>query len=254
MISVIVSSIQDPSWTLHERNVAKTVAAPCEYLRIDNRGTARGLCSVYNAGVAKATGDIVAFVHEDAFFMAPGWGEALERKFAGDERLGMVGVAGTRYLCGDRMAWTFAGRPYLRGRVVHELDNGADFSMAVFSWDKNDADVVAVDGLFLAIRRSLFDRIRFDERTFDAFHFYDLDISMQVRRTHRIIVTWDVAVQHRSAGRADDGWRLYGRRFLDKYRRELPVSCAETVPDFSQRRQPGMNYDLRGKMSPAIIC
>ena len=93
--------------------------------------------------------------------------------------------------------------------------------MSVFSLDKGDAEVVAVDGLFFAVRRTLFERIRFNETTFNAFHFYDLDICMQVRRTHRCIVTGDILVQHRSAGKPDGVWRDYGRRFLDKYKNEL---------------------------------
>ncbi len=64
--------------------------------------------------------------------------------------------------------------------------------ISVFNWDKNDADVVAVDGLFFAIRRELFEKVSFDTTTFTDFHFYDLDICLQIRKHARCIVTWDI--------------------------------------------------------------
>lgn len=84
MISVIVCSIQEPAWTLHERNAGRTIGVPHEYLRIDNRGKQSGICATYNSGIGRAQGDILVFVHEDAFFMLPGWGPILEQKFAAD--------------------------------------------------------------------------------------------------------------------------------------------------------------------------
>lgn len=254
MISVIVCSIKPPEWTVHERNVARTVNAESEYIRIDNRNTGKGICPAYNSGVERASGDCLVFMHEDAFFMEKGWGKALERKFSDDPSLGLVGVAGTQYLCKDKMSWTFAGRPFLRGRVVHELDGGREFFMTAFSTDRTDANVVAVDGLFFAVRRTLFTAVRFDEATFDRFHFYDLDLCMQVRRTHRLIATWDILIKHCSAGKPDETWREYGRRFLEKYRLELPANCSDTEPDFSVQREKGMNIDLKGRANQDIIC
>jgi hypothetical protein len=255
MISVIVCSKQPPEWTVHERNVRKTVGAPYEYLRMDNRGKKTGICAAYNAGVKLAKGTILVFMHEDVFFMEPGWGRALEKKFSADPGIGLIGVAGTQYLSKDGKSWASAGRPFIRGRVVHELNDGAEFMLTVFSNDKNDAEVVAVDGLFFAVRAELFKRISFDEKTFDTYHFYDLDICMQVRRTHRLIVTWDLLVKHCSGGNAGDAWRESGRRFLEKYKSELPANCAGALqPDFSKKPEYGQNFDLRGKASQEIIC
>ena len=141
MISTIVCSRQNPSWTIHERNIARTAGISYEYLRIDNRDGRLGICAAYNLGVAKSKGDILVFVHEDVFFMECGWGKVLENKFAADPALGLLGVAGTQYLFADKMSWTAAGRPFLRGRVVHELNAGNEFFMTAFSLDKDDADI-----------------------------------------------------------------------------------------------------------------
>jgi hypothetical protein len=105
----------------------------------------------------------------------------------------------------------------------------------VFSEDETDAEAVAVDGLFFAIRKELFPTIQFDERTFDRFHFYDLDICMQVRKTHKIIVTSKILVKHFSGGSFRETWREYADRFIKKYSSMLPVSCSGTVPDPAHR-------------------
>ena len=38
-------------------------------------------------------------------------------------------------------------------------------------------NVQALDGLFMAARRSVIERVSFDPVTFDGFHGYDLDFS-----------------------------------------------------------------------------
>ncbi len=258
MISVIVCSRQPFAWDLHQRNVTKTIGVDYDYVRIDNTANVLGICGAYNLGVKQARGDIFVFVHEDVFFMEPGWGKVLESKFATNPRLGLIGVAGTQYLFADNPAWIRAGQPFIRGRVVHELDKGASYILSIFSWDKSDAEVVAVDGLFFAIRSSLFPAIRFDDVTFDKFHFYDLDICMQVRNArgplggYQCIVTWDILLKHLSGGKADAQWVEAGKRFLAKYKNELPVSTVAAVPDPAAYRE-AMHFDLRGKVAQGTI-
>jgi len=244
MISVIVCSKQPPRWDNHKRNVHKTIGFPYEYIRINNADGNYGICAAYNEGVSQAKGDVLVFVHEDVFFMEPGWGHILIQKFKQNNTLGLVGVAGTQYLLHDHPAWLAAGQPFIRGRVVHQTNGGQSYYLTVFSWDQSDAEVVAVDGLFFAVKRELFETIRFDDKTFDKFHFYDLDICMQIRRSHKILVTWDILVKHLSMGNCDDAWKESGQRFLEKYGHELPASCVDTLPKATGRNL-GMNYDLK---------
>lgn len=252
-ISVIVCSRSDPSDMLHERNIRKTIGTvPFEYIRIDNRDNRYCLGAAYNEGVRLAKGPIVVFLHEDVFFAEGDWGKKIVQKFR-NPTVGLVGVAGTEYLFADNPAWVAAGRPFIHGHVIHELDGGSVYNLTVFSWDKVDTDVVAVDGLCFAVRKELFTTISFDARTFDGFHFYDLDICMQVRKTHRCLVTWDLLVKHLSGGAFDDIWKQYAHRFIEKYRNDLPVSCSKSIPDLS-RRIGFENYDLRGKAPQVTIA
>lgn len=251
MISVITCSRKDPSFNVHQRNITKTAGAEVEYIRIDNTGNNHNLCSAYNKGVKLASGDILVFMHEDVFFVEGGWAEKLTTKFY-DQSIGLVGVAGTQYLLANNPAWVAAGRPFIKGQVIHELDGGTKYFLSVFDWQREDAEVVAVDGLFFAIRKELFNHLSFDETTFDGFHFYDMDICMQVHKTHRLIVTTNILVKHLSGGSFDDKWKLYAFRFLEKYRNSLPASCTNLIPDMS-KRIPFENFDLKGKAPQITI-
>lgn len=109
------------------------------------------------------------------------------------------------------------------------------------------------DGILLSIRRELFSSIAFDAETFDGFHCYDLDICMQVRRTHRCMVTWDVLVKHLGRGNNSAGWSEAVRRFQEKHRGSLPASCVAGVPD-PKNFGKYFWYDVRGKMPQFTIA
>lgn len=220
---MVVCSRKQPSWQIHEDHVRRTIGMNSEYIRIDNRGNRYGLAAAYNEGVSKSSGEVIVFVHEDVFVLTENWGKILQDKFSENPALGLVGVAGTTALSKRAGSWASTGKQFIKGHVVHELKNKDGQILSLYSEHKMDSEVVAVDGLFFAVRRSLFDTISFDAKTFDHFHFYDLDICMQVIKTHKIIVTYDILVKHLSAGNYDHIWRKYSEKFRRKYEKDLPV-------------------------------
>lgn len=252
-LSIIVCSRLSDSDTMHERNVRKTIGlAEYEYIKIDNRDNRYSITAAYNEGVRRSKGNVLVFMHQDVFFVEGGWGNKLLAKFD-DVNIGLIGVAGTDYLAADNPAWVSPGRPFIHGQVIHELDKGNKYHLTVFSWDKTDVPVVAVDGLFFAVRADLFAKVSFDEATFDGFHFYDIDLCMQVREHAECRVTRDILVKHLSGGSFDATWKMYAQRFIAKYAGRLPVSCVNSVPD-PQKRIPFENFDLKGKAPQTTIA
>lgn len=245
MISMITCTKNPIAQVTHEKNMCKTVGTKFEYILIDASKGDFGIAAGYNYGVSKAHGDILVFMHDDIFSMKFNWGQVLEQKFQNDPYLGAVGIAGTQYLFKDKYSWTAAGRPFIKGRIVHHLENG-DFFASVYSPENGDFEVVACDGLFFAVRASLFNNIWFDEKTFTRKSFYDLDLCMQIRATHRIITTSDIVIKHRSPGTFDKEWHSFGKSFLDKYTDLLPTSCVSNEPD--PNNYAGIQcIDLKGK-------
>lgn len=252
LVSVVVCSRRAEKDPRHLRNIEKTVECPFEYIHIDNHSGRYSLASAYNEGVSRALGEVVAFVHEDVFFMLPRWGLVLQQKFQ-DPKVGLVGVAGTQFLRAEVPACKSSGRPFIKGRVLHETNNGSAYFKTAYSVDPIDSEVVAVDGLFFAVRRSLFPGVGFDAETFNHFHFYDLDICMQIRRASMLIVTFDILVKHLSTGSFDQKWMEYALRFKRKYQAELPAFCVDTKPD-SNAYVDCENIDLAGRLPQYTIC
>lgn len=251
MISVITCARRPLSQSIQERNVKKTIGAECEYVLIDGSNNV-GLAAAYNYGLTQVHGDIIVFIHDDAYFMKMNWGQILEAKFANDPWLGVVGVAGSQYLLHDKCSLTAAGRPFIKGRVVYHLQNG-DFFMVVFSPENGDFEVVACDGVFFAMRASLFQAVAFDESAFTSQYFHDLDICMQARYSSRVIVTTDIVVKRRSQEQYGKEWQRDGQLFLNKWAEALPAATVDGVPNPDQHGATQC-VNLKGKAPIETIC
>ena len=85
------------------------------------------------------------------------------------------------------------------------------------------SEVVALDGLFFCIRKDLFDIIRFDEK-YGGFHFYDIDISLQVLRlNYKLLCVYDILIEHISVSNLSAEWVKSSRTFYNKWAGMLPV-------------------------------
>jgi hypothetical protein len=252
MISIVTCYKNRTQQALQERNIAKTVGIEHEYLSIDGSVPSANFAAAYNEAVTRTRGDPIVFIEHDCFFMNERWGRALSAKFAADQALGIAGVAGTQYLFADKCSWTAAGRPYVKGRIVYHLQND-DFFATVFSTEKVDSPVVVCDGCFMAVRRDLFSRCRFDEQTFSGQYFYNLDFCLQARGYATIVVTNEVTIKRRVQPLYDEQWRLAGEAFLRKNQAVLPASCIDLIPDPAHIIASSV-VNLKGKISSATIC
>ena len=104
--------------------------------------------------------------------------------------------------------------------------------------DDHIADVVAVDGVCFFIPKELFPSIRFDNKTYNGFHAYDMDISMQVQSLgKRVCVTDLLTVEHfwsedsfknqKYIAKLDDNLNL----FYQKWKNMLPIVRGIDEPD-----------------------
>lgn len=182
---------------------------------------ARSLCEAYNRGAASARGEVLVFCHDDIAFLHADFGA---RVLAHLQHFDGLGVAGAdRLVNGD---WTAAGAPHLFGQVVHQPragESGFVLYVAGLHGAKGAshapcAPVAALDGVFMAVRRGVWERIRFDEATFDGFHLYDIDFTFRAQRAgFKFAVASDLRLCHFSSGRYDARWHGYNRRFLAKF-------------------------------------
>src|SRR5688572_18782910 len=160
--SFIICSIDAAKFEAVTRAIGQRMAGePHEIIGIHD---ARGICEGYNRGAARAVGERLVFCHDDIDLL----GDDFSRRLAaGLAAYDLIGVAGTDKLVAA--SWLSAGPPHIFGQVAHVLtDPGGGYMIDQYGIPRRviDRGIQALDGLFLAARRAVWERLRFDEETF----------------------------------------------------------------------------------------
>lgn len=215
-ISVVTCSIKPERFAALQQTYGRVLAGvDHEVIGIHD---ARSLCEGYNRGADQATGEIIVFSHDDIEIAEPAFADRL---LAALDRFDLVGVAGSTRCSGE--TWGHAGPRNLAGCITQYNAGAGKWSVHAFGgqWPHMPG-IQCLDGVFLACRRTLLDRVRFDAATFDDFHLYDLDFSYAAHLAgFRVGTAADLGLIHWSHGRLDAKWRIQADRFLAKYRGRL---------------------------------
>ncbi|MBL8524755.1 MAG: hypothetical protein JNN20_13775, partial [Betaproteobacteria bacterium] len=175
---------------------------------------AKSLCEGYNRGAARAMGDVLIFCHDDIDTVHDDFGERVFHHLAHHDVLGVVGTS--RLVGGD---WGYAGAPHVHGQVVHRPPGETGFIyLGVGLQAPVITGIQALDGVFIATHRHVWEALKFDEATFDGFHLYDIDFTWRAHLAgYRLAVPLDLLLLHFSTGRYDMKWQAFHRRFLNKF-------------------------------------
>lgn len=111
MISIIIASVNKQLLNNIKQNIEETVGVPYEVIAFENTGGTKGICQIYNEGIAQAKYDIFCFMHEDLALKSFGWGEVIAGLFARHEKIGVVGIAGSTYKSIMPTGWGCIGAP-----------------------------------------------------------------------------------------------------------------------------------------------
>ena len=235
MISIIICSRKPDIPKELRQNIAETIGCEHELVIIDNSNNRYSIFSAYNEGVKRSYGDILCFCHDDILFRSYNWGEAVAGLFD-NEKIGQVGIAGSHFLPDAPFYWWSS--PFI-SQFNLENDKGVIKHNDTRNYFKGHiADVVAVDGVCFFIPKALFSSIRFDNKTYNGFHAYDMDISMQVQSLgKRVCVTDLLTVEHfwsedsfknqKYIAKLDDNLNL----FYQKWKNMLPIVRGIDEPD-----------------------
>jgi Predicted glycosyltransferases len=218
MFSFIVCIIDSSKLARFSASLHSTFATTAiELIHIDD---ARSLCEGYARGAARARGDYLVFCHDDIVFLDAAFHDRLLQAL---ESADLVGVCGTTRLRGATIAQSASGTAH--GWVAHDA-TGDEFLAGILSTALARVDrIQALDGVFMAARRTVVDRIGFDAETFDGFHLYDLDFTYRAFKAgFRLRVQSDLLIAHASFGNFGRGHAVYAERFLAKHPELLKLS------------------------------
>ena len=158
------------------------------------------LQKVYNKAIEfaiKENLEYIVLVHDDVILENLSKSK-LEENF---KKYDLFGVAGTSEVKLQSPAlWHIMGGGLhgnnLHGAVAHMHDN----KKSMTSFGPYPSRAIMIDGVFMAISRKVFKKIKFDESCPSKFHFYDLDYSLTAHKAGFKVGVSDVYITHASPG------------------------------------------------------
>lgn len=180
----------------------------------------RGLPGIFNARIdAQDSCEILIFIHDDVWIDEVA---IADRVIAGLKTFDVIGVAGNRRRVQNQPNWAFIddkftwdAKPNLSGRIAH----GSDPVGTVSTFGVVPARCELLDGVLLAVKKSVLraNDVRFDPR-FD-FHFYDMDFCRSAREHGLRLGSWPISLTHQSTGAfGTPQWTEKYRLYLDKWK------------------------------------
>jgi hypothetical protein len=210
-----------------DENFIEHVKKTCMYkgvevLPYENNGE-YSLTEIYNKGLKDASSDIIIFCHDDILFETKNWGEKVLKAFEKNPEYGILGVAGTNHMVSG-MWWEV--RSAMHGTVKHTDGTKVWANKYSENYGNQLKEMVAVDGLFIAVDRTRIENI-FDDR-FKGFHFYDISfcLSNYINGVDIGLIS-NITILHKSVGQVNEQWVENKTLFEEIYGGELPICLNE---------------------------
>lgn len=220
MISIIICSrLKSDNHELLE-NIKSTIGCEYELIVIDNSENKYSIFQAYNIGIETAEYPYLVFIHEDILFHTFGWGSVLIAQFLDHPKAGLIGVAGSKIKTKMPSAWWENDSKFLVKNILQHYPNMKPKQETFGFSDKNEEEVVTIDGVFMAIRKNDDIQLRGDLK---GFHNYDQSLSLDVRELgYKVLVTNRILIEHFSTGKINDAWVRSTLQFQELYKDMLP--------------------------------
>ena len=216
----------------------------------------KSLTEAYIEGLNKSKYEIVVFCHDDIIFETKKWGKKLFNNFDKTD-YGIIGMAGALSLT-ESGFW--GSNPRTTLGIVNHLTNGRKFK-STFSVDLGDniAQVVALDGLFFAVRK---DRLKYQfDSGVKGFHFYDIDFTFGNHVNGcKVGVMFNIRLTHKSEGDFNDKWKDARVYFLEKWGELLPLEIKGEIffnkEEVKLKVEPKVSVIIttKGNLTPLFKC
>ncbi len=227
MISIVISTYRPDLLQSLKENIAATIGTDYEIIAIENHRPKKGLCEVYNLGTLQAKYPVVCYAHEDINIKTNDWGKLVLQLFDSNNKLGVVGTAGSTYKPCTPSGWSFPWASHHLSTYMNILQSDKQMGQAnhVYNNPKKElySKVVCIDGVWFCAKKEIALEIPFDEKTFKGFHCYDVDFSLSVFQKYEVAVTFEVLIEHFSEGSFNKEWIAETLKLHLKWRGKLPI-------------------------------
>lgn len=225
VLSIIMCSRTQTIKKELSENIQKTIGCEYELIVIDNSHNDKSIFEAYRQGEQQSTGEYLCFVHDDVEFISENWGIIVSDYFKQHPKCGCLGIAGGHVLPQCVSGWSICGicsTNILQGYC----ENGCqEYKINKQDSLKRDPTIVAaLDVVFLCFPKKIFHTIEWDTKNYAGYHFYDMDICMQINSSNfECHINWDILLKHRSPGFADKNFKKMGEIWYKKWSKYLPL-------------------------------
>lgn len=234
MISIIICSVNETLLRRLKQNIADTIGVEYELLVWDNRHENFGICKVYNMLAEQAKYKYICFIHEDIVFQNNDWGQIIRSTFEQEKSVAVIGLAGSKYKSSYFSGWYSGNLGMDCINITHRNSNTDQMLFNKPTPQKKFEEVVCIDGVFIATKKGIWEKNKFNEKELTGFHFYDLDFSLNARSFGKVIVTYDIQVIHiTKGGNFGEEWLNIAISFHQNHRNALPISVHDCYTDNS---------------------
>jgi hypothetical protein len=228
-ISVIICSINPERCEKTLRDISKNIGTEYETIVFDNREYNWGICKVYNHCAEKAASPYLCFMHEDVYIETKGWGTGIIDFMEKTPDCGVVGFAGSPE-ARKNFCWWWSGEKIMN--INHGLTGKNDaywkfnYKYHRYINPENEAysQAVCIDGMFHFVKKTVWSEIRYDEKLFTGFHFYDSDFSFAAAQKYKNYILLNMDVFHDSTGSINSGYIENIFSFQNKWNKNLPLN------------------------------
>jgi len=183
-----------------------------ETIFIDNRKNFfKSAASALNHGAKQATGEYLIFAHQDVRLHTFDWLEKMYTILKSNSSIGVIGCAGA---------------------TPHKIYCGV--CNQSYNFNSTLIPVQTLDELILITPKTVFDQIKFDEKTFSGWHCYGCDYSLAVTELGLNSYVTNIGIYHESHGAsAQDGNLLTAQEKLQnkwQSKGKIYTTCGPSYP------------------------
>jgi len=169
-------------------------------------------------------------MHEDVELNTSNWGHHVIDAFRENERLGLLGIAGSSFKSYSPSGWDST---YMRDKInysnlVQKYKYAASRKddLLVNKSHNRTTPVAVIDGVWFCSKKEILSEWKFDQQLLRKFHGYDIDISLALGQRFEVAVTSEVLLTHFSEGNFNKEWIKEMLLLHEKWKPQLPVNIA----------------------------
>jgi hypothetical protein len=200
MISVIICSINPAYLERVKESIGNTIGTGFEILSYDNRNGQLGICAVYNKLASAARYPYLLFVHEDVTFHTQNWGQLLLEGFSKRPDAVAAGVAGSSYKTSYYSGWFTGLQVYDSFNILHQHQQETERLQSPVASSAHWHECTTLDGVFIFCKKSVWEKVKFNETLLKGFHFYDLDFSLRASYMGSVFAVLNIDLIHYTTG------------------------------------------------------